>query len=268
MLTVDALSKTYPDGTLALSRVSIALRTGEIGIVLGASGCGKTSLLRIVAGLETPSTGQVTLDGQAIVAPHEAVGLVFQEPRLLPWRKIEDNIGFGLSGVSGRERWRRVGEALEHVGLLDQARRWPRDLSGGQQQRIALARALVMRPKVLLLDEPFSALDAMTREGLQDHLLALWALYRPTILMVTHDVEEAVVLADRVIVMQPKPGRVFDDVVPPDARPRLRSSAAFDATKRRLRASLDRSLGRSDEANARDRADRAAAIQHQGQMWS
>ena len=243
MLTVEALSKIYPDGTRALSRVSFTLQTGAIGIVLGASGCGKTSLLRIAAGLEDATEGRVALDGEAIVAPHEAIGLVFQEPRLLPWLRIEDNIGFGLAAVSGKERTRRVGEALEHVGLADQARRWPRDLSGGQQQRIALARALVVRPKVLLLDEPFSALDAMTREGLQDHLLSLWALYRPTILMVTHDVEEAVALADRVIVMQPKPGRVFDDVTLPDARPRLRSSPAFDATKRRLRASLDQSLG-------------------------
>jgi sulfonate transport system ATP-binding protein len=250
MLSVEGLTKIFPDGTQALSRVSFSLDRGEIGVVLGASGCGKTSLLRVAAGLETPTSGRVTLDGQALTGPHEAVGLVFQEPRLLPWLTIEGNVGFGLSALSKAERVRRVGEALTHVGLADQAPRWPRDISGGQQQRIALARALVARPKVLLLDEPFSALDAMTREGLQEHLLALWALYRPTILMVTHDVEEAAMLADRVIVMQPKPGRVFEDIVMRAPRPRRRLRESFDAMKRRLRESLDLSIGRAADGDA------------------
>jgi sulfonate transport system ATP-binding protein len=242
MLTIDALTKVYPDGTIALSRVSIALEAGEIGVVLGASGCGKTSLLRVAAGLEAATSGTVVVDGHEIAGPSESVGLVFQEPRLLPWLRVDENIGFGLSALPAGERARRVADAARVVGLSDHVRRWPRDLSGGQCQRVALARALVARPKVLLLDEPFSALDAMTREALQDHLLALWALYRPTILLVTHDVEEAVTLGDRVIVMRPRPGRVFDDapVVPP--RPRERSDPAFAVTKRRLRACLQRSL--------------------------
>ena len=247
MLTVEALTKTYADGTPALSRVSLTLRAGEIGVVLGASGCGKTSLLRLVAGLEPATSGRVTLDGEPLIAPHSAIGMVFQESRLLPWLRVDENVGFGLSAVPAAEWRQQVAESLSHVGLADQARRWPRDLSGGQQQRVALARALVARPKVLLLDEPFSALDALTREGLQDHLLTLWARHRPTILMVTHDVEEAVALADRVFVLQPKPGRVFDDVAVPLARPRLRSGAAFEATKQRLRNSLDSALSRSAE---------------------
>lgn len=245
MLALDHVGKTYPNGVRALESVSLAVAPGEIVAVVGGSGCGKSTLLRLVCGLDHPTDGAVILDGARIAAPHEKIGIVFQEPRLLPWLSVAENVGFGLADRPRRERERRVAEALRRVGLPDKARMWPRELSGGQAQRVAIARALVPRPQVLLLDEPFSALDAFTRADLQDHLLALWADGRPTLLVVTHDVDEAVVLADRIIVMRPRPGRVFEEIAADLPRPRDRQSAAFDFAKRRVMAALDRSLDRA-----------------------
>ena len=187
----------------------------------------------------------MSLDGIRITAPREEIGIVFQEPRLLPWLTVADNVGFGLADHPKAERAERVARQLDRVGLTEKANVWPRELSGGQAQRVALARALVMRPEVLLLDEPFSALDAFTRVDLQDHLLDLWADTRPTLLVVTHDVDEAVVLADRIAVMRPRPGRVFAEIEADLPRPRDRQSAAFDFVKRRVLAALDRSLERA-----------------------
>jgi sulfonate transport system ATP-binding protein len=164
---------------------------------------------------------------------------------LLPWLTVAGNVGFGIDDRPKSEREDRVATALARVGLTDKADVWPRELSGGQAQRVAIARALVPRPEVLLLDEPFSALDAFTRADLQDHLLDLWADSRPTLLMVTHDVEEAIVMADRVMVMRPHPGRVYDEIAAELPRPRDRQSAAFDFVKRRVMAALDRSLDRA-----------------------
>ncbi len=178
------------------------------------------------------------LDGTVITAPHEKIGIVFQEPRLLPWLRVADNVGFGLEQYPKAERRTRVAGALDRVGLTEKARVWPRELSGGQAQRVAIARALVPRPQVLLLDEPFSALDAFTRADLQDHLLDLWADFKPTLVMVTHDVDEAIVLADRVMVMRPRPGRVYEEIACDLPRPRDRQSAAFDFVKRRVLAAL------------------------------
>src|SRR5690606_12709462 len=138
-----------------------------------------------------PTHGKVSLDGIPVTAPREEIGVVFQEPRLMPWLSIEDNVAFGIRHLPKAERQTRVAEALARVGLASHAKAWPRELSGGQAQRVALARALVGRPKVLLLDEPFSALDALTRADLQEHLLDLWAYDRPTMILVTHDIEEA-----------------------------------------------------------------------------
>lgn len=240
MLTIDHVTKVYDDGTRALADVSLAVPKGEIVVVLGASGCGKTSLLRIIAGLERASAGAVALDGNIIAEPQPAIGLVFQEPRLLPWLTVAENVGFGLRAPTRGEQAAKVGAILSRVGLAAQKDKLPRDLSGGQQQRIALARALIVKPAVLLLDEPFSALDALTREALQDHLLELWADDAPTIVMVTHDIEEAVVLADRIVVLAPHPGRIAEIVVNPAPRPRAREAADFVALRRRLRAALER----------------------------
>ncbi len=212
--------------------------------VVGGSGCGKSTLLRTVCGLDRPTQGKVMLDGHAVTAPHEKIGVIFQEPRLLPWLTVADNVGFGLGSRPKPERERRIAAALDRVGLSDKAGVWPRELSGGQAQRVAIARALVTQPEVLLLDEPFSALDAFTRADLQDHLLSLWSEQRLTLIHVTHDVDEAIVLGDRVIVMRPRPGRVSDEVAIDLPRPRDRQSAAFDFAKRRVLAALDRSLDR------------------------
>ena len=244
MLVLEQLSKTYPNGVQALARFSTAIRLGEIVAIIGGSGCGKSTLLRAAAGLDGASSGKITLDGDTITAPHPKIGIIFQEPRLLPWLSVADNIGFGLSELPAALRRERVATALARVGLADKARAWPRELSGGQAQRVAIARALVPQPEVLLLDEPFSALDAFTRRDLQDHLLDLWAETRPTLVLVTHDVDEAVVLADRVLVMRPRPGRLFAEIAVNLARPRDRNSDVFDSFKRRVLTALDRSLDR------------------------
>jgi sulfonate transport system ATP-binding protein len=242
MLLLDQVDKTYPNGVHALQWFSAQIKLGEIVTIIGGSGCGKSTLLRAIAGLDPASSGRITLDGEDITAPHPKIGIIFQEPRLLPWLSVADNIGFGLNDIPTAERRARVATALARVGLADKAKAWPRELSGGQAQRVAIARALVPQPEVLLLDEPFSALDAFTRRDLQDHLLDLWADTRPTLLLVTHDVEEAVVLADRVLVMRPRPGRLFDQITINLSRPRDRASPLFDQFEHRIYSSLDRSL--------------------------
>ena len=246
MLVLDRVGKTYPNGVRALDGISLEVAPGEILVVIGGSGCGKSTMLRAISGLDTPTQGRVVLDGTTITAPHEedrhhlpgaaaaAVAAGRRQCRLRPGGPAEG----GTAGAGRRPR-------LQRVGLTDKARVWPRELSGGQAQRVAIARALVPRPQVLLLDEPFSALDAFTRADLQDHLLALWADLKPTLVMVTHDVEEAIVLADRIMVMRPHPGRVFEEIDCDLPRPRDRQSAAFDFVKRRVLAALDRSLDRA-----------------------
>jgi len=245
MLALDRVGKIYPNGVHALERFSADISPGEIIAIIGGSGCGKSTLLRAIAGLDRATAGAVTLDGITISAPHAKIGIIFQEPRLLPWLSVADNIGFGLSELSAGARREKVAAALARVGLADKANAWPRELSGGQAQRVAIARALVPQPEVLLLDEPFSALDAFTRRDLQDHLLDLWADTRPTLILVTHDVDEAVVLADRVLVMRPRPGRLFEEIKVNLTRPRDRASELFDRFKRHVLTALDRSLDRS-----------------------
>src|SRR5215470_639679 len=261
MLVLDHVGKTYPNGVHALEGISLTVVPGEILVVIGGSGCGKSTMLRAISGLDTPSQGTVSLDDAAITAPREEIGIIFQEPRLLPWLSVADNVGFGLDGVPREERRARVQRALARVGLVDKANVWPRELSGGQAQRVAIARALVPRPQVLLLDEPFSSLDAFTRADLQVHLLDLWADAKPTLLLVTHDVDEAIVLADRIMVMRPRPGRIFDEIAVDLPRPRDRQSAAFDFVKRRVLAGLDRSLNRApSSAEDEQKAEAGAAM--------
>jgi sulfonate transport system ATP-binding protein len=245
MLALDKVGKVYPNGVHALERFTAEIGPGELVAIIGGSGCGKSTLLRAIAGLDRPSSGTVTLDGTAIAAPHPKIGVIFQEPRLLPWLSVAENIGFGLTDLTANARRQKVAAALARVGLTDKANAWPRELSGGQAQRVAIARALVPQPEVLLLDEPFSALDAFTRRDLQDHLLDLWADTRPTLILVTHDVDEAVVLADRVLVMRPRPGRLFEAITVNLTRPRDRNSQLFERFKRHVLTALDRSLDRS-----------------------
>ncbi|MEL3891945.1 ABC transporter ATP-binding protein [Ferrovibrio sp. MS7] len=242
MLSLRNVTKIYPNGERALDNVSLEVEQGEILAVVGGSGSGKSTLLRAIAGLDPASSGEVRIDGDKVTAPHPLIGLIFQEPRLLPWLKVADNIAFGIADLPEAERKQRVEQALVRVGLQGAADKWPRELSGGMAQRVAIARALVARPRVLLLDEPFSALDAMTRASLQDHLVDLWHYDRPTMVLVTHDIEEALVLADRVVVLSPKPGRIDAVIDMALTRPRDRDGADFEAIKRRLRQALDRSL--------------------------
>ena len=250
MLTIDGVSRTFPGGQIALAGIDLAIGEGEIVAMVGGSGCGKTTLLRLIAGLDQASRGEIRVRDRAIHAPDEAVGIIFQEPRLLPWLSVIDNIAFPLAHLPKEERIARSERALLRVGLGGYGERWPRDLSGGQMQRVSIARALVAEPDVLLLDEPFSALDAFTRASLHEHLLALWAERRPTLLIVTHDVEEAVTLADRVIVMQPNPGRIFTELTVDLPRPRDRLDDAFHAMKRRILKALDGSLS-EDQSGVR-----------------
>jgi sulfonate transport system ATP-binding protein len=261
MLGLDQVGKIYPNRVRALEAVSLTVEPGAIVAVVGGSGCGKSTLLRLVCGLDQPTEGAISLDGTLIRAPHARIGIVFQEPRLLPWLSVAGNVGFGLRDRPAGDRRARVRTALERVGLAEKADSWPRELSGGQAQRVALARALVPRPDVLLLDEPFSALDAFTRVDLQAHLLDLWADSRPTLVLVTHDVDEAIALADRVVILSPRPGRVFAEVATELPRPRDRHAAGFDLAKRRVLAALDRSLRRAVVTDADEtRASVGAAL--------
>jgi sulfonate transport system ATP-binding protein len=261
-LAINHVGKTYANTVRALDGISLNVEPGEIVAVVGGSGCGKSTLLRLVSGLDNPTQGQVALDGDTIASPHEKIGIVFQEPRLLPWLSVADNVGFGLADRPRAERAERVARQLDRVGLAEKANVWPRELSGGQAQRVAIARALIMRPEVLLLDEPFSALDAFTRVDLQDHLLDLWADTKPTFVIVTHDVDEAIVLGDRIIVMRPAPGRVFAEIAIELPRPRDRQSAAYDFAKRRVMAALDRSLDRKATID-----DGETKSEHGAAMW-
>jgi sulfonate transport system ATP-binding protein len=261
MLALQNVGKTYANGVRALDGFTLTVKPGEIVAIVGGSGCGKSTLLRAVSGLDRPTAGFVTLDGEPITAPHEKIGIVFQEPRLLPWLSVAKNVGFGLEDRPKPERNARVKAQLDRVGLADKATVWPRELSGGQAQRVAIARAFVTRPEVLLLDEPFSALDAFTRADLQDHLLDVWADQKPTLVIVTHDVDEALVLADRVIVMRARPGRLYEEIAIELPRPRDRQSAAFDFAKRRVLAALDRSLDRRvTSEDAETKATAGAAL--------
>ena len=194
----------------ALADCSLDIAAGSFTAIIGPNGCGKSSLLRLVAGLLPPTTGSVTVDGRAPKPNDRRVGLCFQQPRLIPWRSTLENVALALelAGVPSDERRERATEALDQVGLATAARLRPRELSGGMAQRAALARALIGDPPVLLLDEPFSALDALTRETFDEELQRLWLDRQRTVILVTHSVTEAVALGDRVMVMTPRPGRV------------------------------------------------------------
>ena len=208
MLVLEGVSKIYPNGVRALEGVSLTVDLGEIVAIVGGSGCGKSTMLRAIAGLDAPTRGRIALDGATISAPHEKIGIVFQEPRLLPWLTVAQNVAFGIGHLPAAERAARVDTALDRVGLADKAHVWPRELSGGQAQRVAIARALVPRPEVLLLDEPFSALDAFLAPTFRASAGAV-GRFAPDARARHHDVDEAIALADRILVMKPRPGRIL-----------------------------------------------------------
>lgn len=231
MLDIAHVSKGF--GPLrVLSDLSLQVRRGEFMALLGPSGCGKTTLLKVIVGLEEQNGGSITLDGHGTLKPGTDTCMVFQQYGLFPWLTVIDQVGFGLKlqGVSRTEREKRSQEALELVGLVGFERYYPQQLSGGMQQRVGLARALVQNPKVLLMDEPFAAVDEITRETLQEELLKLWHRQSPTVLFVTHSVEEAVFLSDRVAIMGKSPDNLRKVVDISLERPRnkaTRRSAEF-----------------------------------------
>jgi taurine transport system ATP-binding protein len=217
LLTLDRVGLAYdtPDGPLpALDHVTLSIAAGEFVCIVGPSGCGKSTLLRLVAGLIEPTTGAVRLDGHEIRGPGADRGIVFQQPALYPWLTVQDNVGFGLRlrGVPRGERATKVARMLDLVGLTGFGTRSPWELSGGMQQRAAIARVLINEPRIVLMDEPFGALDALTREHLQEELLGLWRATSTTIVLITHQVEEAVYLGTRTLVMSPRPGRILADI--------------------------------------------------------
>jgi len=243
-LVIEGLSRVFPGvrggaPTRALEPTSLSVADNDFVTILGPSGCGKSTLLRLVAGLDTPTTGCILLEGKPVTAPGADRGMVFQSYTLFPWLTIADNVAFGLRerGVSAAERGRVVESWLTRVGLASFAKHYPKQLSGGMQQRTAIARALANDPAILLLDEPFGALDNQTRALMQELLLGIWERERKTVLFVTHDIEEAIFLASRVLVMTARPGRIKADVAVELPHPRhytIKTSAEFSALKARL----------------------------------
>jgi NitT/TauT family transport system ATP-binding protein len=238
-VAVETVTKTYEEGDVrALDGVSFLVADGEFVCIVGPSGCGKTTLFRIIAGLASPTDGEVLLSGAPVTGPSPDLGIVFQEYHLFPWRTVRGNVAFGLeqSALPADERAARVDEMLELVGLEGSGDTYPRELSGGMKQRVGIARALAVDPELLLMDEPFGSVDAQTRATLHDELLDVWSATGKTVLFVTHDVAEAVTLADRIVVMTPGPGRVGEVVDVDLSRPRERTDEAFAAVEARVRS--------------------------------
>jgi ABC-type nitrate/sulfonate/bicarbonate transport system ATPase subunit len=233
-LRIVGVSKSFPASnnagaaTLALDKTTLSVAAGELIAIIGPSGCGKSTLLRLIAGLDVPDAGELWVGDDLITGPSAERGLVFQDPNLFPWLTVSGNIQAGLiaRGLLHKQR-PEVDEFMRLVGLEAFAHAYPHHLSGGMAQRVALARALINHPKVLLLDEPLGALDAFTRMRMQDEVLRLWQTRRTTMLLVTHDIDEAIYMADRIVILTPHPGRIERIITVPLERPRLRNSPEF-----------------------------------------
>jgi len=238
-LLIKNLNKTYKaeNGDVhALKDVSLTIQPGEFVSIVGTSGCGKSTLLRLIVGLENDFTGEIKLGGKQIQGPDINRGMVFQEARLFPWLTAEENIAFGLvdNHISKKEKKEIVNKHIALVNLTGFAKSYPHQLSGGMQQRVSIARALVNYPNLLTLDEPFGALDALTRLQMQQEFLRIWETEKTTVLLVTHDVDEAIFLADRVVVMSSRPGTISKIIKVNASRPRDRNSCAFADIKKEI----------------------------------
>jgi NitT/TauT family transport system ATP-binding protein len=247
LLSLTGISKSYDPRAgarvTALSDVTLEVRRNEFVTLVGPSGCGKSTLLKLIGGIEPPSAGNIVFDGRRLGEPSHRAGLVFQRPILLPWRNVLGNILFPIEmlGWPTRNFRDEAVRLIELVGLKGFERSLPHELSGGMQQRVAICRALIYDPQLLLMDEPFGALDAMTREELSIELLRIWSERRKTIVFVTHSISEAVLLADRVIVMTSRPGRIVEDLKVDIARPRnldTEGTPQFNALVRTVRAAI------------------------------
>jgi NitT/TauT family transport system ATP-binding protein len=236
-IRIEGVSKSYAPETVALERVDLELATNSFTCLLGPSGCGKSTLLNMIAGFVEPTDGRVLVDGMEVIGASADRGVVFQEYALFPWRTALENVAFGpmIRRLPRAEQRARAERYLASVGLADHGKKFPSELSGGMKQRVAIARALANGPSVLLMDEPFGALDAQTRETMQEELLRIWQEDRKTVVFVTHSISEAVFLADRIVVMATKPGAVKQVIEVGLAHPRERSTADFVALERRIK---------------------------------
>ncbi|MEH2470638.1 NitT/TauT family transport system ATP-binding protein [Nitrobacteraceae bacterium AZCC 2161] len=250
MVIIDALSKRYSSqgaDVPALVDINLEIQEGEFICLLGPSGCGKSTLLKIIAGLIPSSAGKITINGKPIDGPGPERAVVFQDYALFPWMSVRDNIEFGLEArkLAPPARKEISDKLLSVVGLTDFANRYPHHLSGGMKQRVSIARALAVNPSLLLMDEPFGALDAQTRQTLQDELLRIWREYRKTVIFVTHSIEEAIYLSDRIVVMTARPGRIKEVITVNEARPRDMTGNEMNQRQREVRAVLNEEIERA-----------------------
>ncbi|MDR3284030.1 MAG: ABC transporter ATP-binding protein [Treponema sp.] len=238
ILEISHIEKDYridKKNVAVLRDINLRVRDGEFVSIVGASGCGKSTLLKIIVGLETASGGEVLLDGRPVREPSAECGIVFQEPRLFPWSNVRQNIDFGIpETIGGMERKKRLDAYVCLVGLEAFVAAKPNQLSGGMQQRVSIARALAGEPELLLLDEPFGALDALTRIQMQQEILRIWESEKRTMVLVTHDIDEAIYLGDRVIVMSRRPGTIKRTIPIEAPRPRDRNSDSFSRIRREI----------------------------------
>lgn len=239
MLSISNVSKSFANArgevTNVLDGVSLEVDPGDFVVIVGPSGCGKSTLLRLVAGFIAPTTGSIEIDGKPVDGPDPSRGMVFQKPTLFPWLTVAQNVGFGPKARGEKDGLEdRVDHLLELAGLTEFRDSYPHELSGGMAQRVSLVRTMIMHPEVFLLDEPLGALDAFTRMGMQDALLGMWSDRRSAMLMVTHDVDEAVYLGTRIVVMAPRPSRVVEEIPIELEYPRVRTEERFTAYRNHI----------------------------------
>ncbi|RKJ53847.1 ABC transporter ATP-binding protein [bacterium 1XD42-1] len=247
-LNLDNVSKSFASAdtnniTHALSDITLRVKDGEFLSIVGPSGCGKSTILRLVAGLIVPTTGSLTLNGEAIREPDPKRGMVFQKPTLFPWLTVEQNVAFSLRMLKKEENG-AVDRLIQMIGLSEFRHAYPHQLSGGMAQRVALIRTMINEPDVFLLDEPLGALDAFTRMNMQDELINMWNEKKQIVMMVTHDVDEAIYMGTRILVMAPRPGRVVDDIPIEMDYPRNRTSRQFLTYRKKIMEMLD--FGRAE----------------------